>query len=159
MKTALILLASLLACSTTEQKFIIISPEPGAMSYESENGAFGQSWTTQTYFLSMIQEDGMFGRDVIKLKHDFIVVKLKRTFKEENKAYEILDMYNAVNRAERAEICEDNAWSEEMKKEIRDTRAMAYRVNTDLRKHVKINIEPEALITGISENGFLTYQP
>lgn len=140
MKTALLLLL-LFACSSSEEKFIIISPEPGAMSMMSENGTIGTTKSTQVYFISMIQE-----RDV-KMKHGFVVLKLRRNHIKhfengENKAYEILDNYNAA-----AKDDSDESWR------------LTRQVNDDFREHVKVNIEPEALITGISENGFLTYEP
>lgn len=141
----------LTSCASTEPEYIVISPEPGAMSFESESGAFGQSWSTETYFLSMIQDD-------LKMEHGFIVVKLKRTHKDENKAYQILDLYNEVLRMECVDIA-SGAWDDNQKKHILKTRNLARQANTDLREHVRIHIESGALLTGISENATLSYNP
>jgi len=159
LKTLPILLMSLLACTSNEAQqrsdhFIKISPNAGVITLMSEMGAFGQDWSTEIYFINFISERELDK----KMKHGFIVLKLKRTHKDENKAYAILDQMNGIKRAERADISENSAWDDTKKKEIIATREKAWWTNQQIDAHVKVYVEPEAFETGISENGYLVYE-
>ncbi|HMG89602.1 MAG TPA: hypothetical protein VK589_06070 [Chryseolinea sp.] len=134
--------------SEEEEKFIQISPQAGGITCMTESGTFGSMETTETYFINFIAED------YIKLKHGFLILKLKRTHKEEGQAYKIIDDYNNLRRAEHLS---GNGLSEE--KEFLETIAKAREINGAVNDHLKIQIEREAIETGISENGVLVFKP
>lgn len=143
-----------IACQSQDQKFIQISPQAGGIKCMLESGSFGSSGSVETYFISFISE-----REIEReMKHGFIVLKLNRTHKENDRAYKILDRYNELARANQVDISEGSAWDDETKRGILKTRDSAWEINTELNKHLKINIEPEALKTGISEHGYISYQ-
>lgn len=144
-------------------KFVAITPEMGTMKFMTESGRLGELGSTQTYFVSLIKEDGPFYEraDSVHLKQGFIVLKLRREKSNyDNLAYRMLDSMNECEAAFGAQIDDPHArFSDEEKRYYQALRDQSIEVRRRFHESVRVYVEPEAIETGISHKCYLKYEP
>jgi hypothetical protein len=123
-------------------------------------GEFGKSGTVETYFISMIEEDGPFVvGERMNLEQGFLVVKLSRHKSDSTKLiYRMLDSMNDCKSAFHAVIDGINNWSEEEKAEFKHKRNIEPEVRSRFYNHVKLMVTKESLSTGICKDAWLDYK-